>query len=208
MHYVLVGSGGFSREVASWIMSSNLFSTANVALSFICDYKSSLSLGDISINYLGTCSEYNYSVDHKLLLAIGFPADRKKVASLLHSRGATFSTFIHQSAIVAVNSTIGEGSILCPYSIVSDNARIGSFCLLNLHSTVGHDSTIGDYSTLSSHCDVTGGCTLGEGVMMGSGSRLIPKVSVGRYSKIGAGCTVTRNVGNEQTFYAPLAKRL
>jgi len=79
---------------------------------------------------------------------------------------------------------------------------------INFHCTIGHDVNLGSYSILSSHTDLTGGVTVEQAVFFGSGARVIPNVTIGTNSIIGAGSTVIRSVKPESTIYSALSKTL
>ena len=51
----------------------------------------------------------------------------------------------------------GEGNIVCPNSVFTDDIKIGDFNIFNINVTVGHDVKIDSFNTFNSHCDITGG---------------------------------------------------
>jgi UDP-3-O-[3-hydroxymyristoyl] glucosamine N-acyltransferase len=83
-----------------------------------------------------------------VVLAIGDPASRLKLARLLKLRGCHFYSFVHPSCIVAANALIGEGVIIYPFCLISSNTRIADFVVINTHSGAGHDVQIGQGSVI------------------------------------------------------------
>ena len=68
-------------------------------------------------------------------------------------------------------------------------ARIarGEFVSLNAHAALGHDVQIGAFSTLSAYVDLTGAVKVGRCAFFGTGSRVMPNLSIGDNCVIGAG---------------------
>lgn len=207
MKYVIVGGGGFGREVACWALDVIARDGGTIA-GFIDDQRKDGPPFPPGIPYLGKIADFSPGADHALLMAIGSPRAKEAVAGKLRARGARFATLRHPSAIVAATAQFGEGTILCPQCILSANTAVGDFVTVNLGSTVDHDVRIGDYSTLAAHVDLTGGVVVGKYVNFGSGARVLPGLQVGDEATVGAGAVVMRTVAPKTTVYGAAAKRL
>lgn len=120
------------------------------------------------------------------LLAIGIPGVRRRVAESLLGKNATFLTLVHPTAIVAPTATIGTGSILCPYAIVSDAVAIGRFVLMNYHASAAHDASAGAFTVLSPYATLGGAAKASEDVFLGLHASVGPAVTVGTGSKVTA----------------------
>ncbi|HVT79053.1 MAG TPA: acetyltransferase [Phycisphaerae bacterium] len=191
---LIVGAGGFGREVAGyamdvpaaardWELGGFLNSDPRALDGFECDYP-----------ILGDPLTFSLAENDVVVCAIGDPVGRLRLCRALQQRGARFISLIHPMAGIARHTQIGEGCIVCPRSGVSTNVRLGSFVVVNGYTTIGHDAVLGDGCTLSSHCDVTGGAVLGEGVFLGSHACVLPRARVGDYAVVGAGSVVLRRV--------------
>ena len=203
---VIVGAGGFGREVASWCLDSY---GQEAKIAFIDDTKKGIiKIGKHEIPILSTLNSYNTIKGDQVLMGLGIPSAKKEIAKRFNERGIKFTTFIHKSVIISPGAQIGRGSIICPNSIVSDNVNLGDCVTLNLCCTVGHDVNIGEYSTLSSHVDIMGGCRIGKSVFWGSGSRIIPDKFVTDGCRIGAGALVMYDISTEKTVYSLPSKTL
>ena len=66
--------------------------------------------------------------------------------------------------------------------------------VLNVYCGVGHGATIGEHSVMSPYSVINGDCDLGEAVFLGSRVTLNPKVKVGSFSLIDAGCILRENI--------------
>jgi len=63
---------------------------------------------------VGSPDDHEVRPGDAFVLAIGIPSVRRAVAEGLQSRGASFLSLIHDTAMVAASATIGEGAIICP----------------------------------------------------------------------------------------------
>jgi sugar O-acyltransferase (sialic acid O-acetyltransferase NeuD family) len=178
---LVVGAGGFGREVVHWARDAWPAASSRIAGFLAAD-----GGGDSPLPVIGDPDDFEPSPGDGLLLAIGIPMVRRRVAESLLARGARFLTLIHPTAIVAASASIGGGSILCPYSIASDAVRLGRFTLLNYHASLGHDASTGDFSVLSPYATLGGGASVGVDVFMGLHASVAPGKAVGASSKVSA----------------------
>jgi sugar O-acyltransferase (sialic acid O-acetyltransferase NeuD family) len=155
---------------------------------------------------LGDPSSYCPQASDVFVCALGDPKTKLFICRDLKSRGATFWTLRHPTAIVGDRCRIGEGCVLCPHVVLTSDVTLGRFVTVNAASSAGHDAVIGDGSTLSGHVDVTGFVRLGKGVFLGSHAVVLPGVSVGDYARIGAGSVVMRTVGPGITVFGVPAR--
>ncbi|NIK76087.1 sugar O-acyltransferase (sialic acid O-acetyltransferase NeuD family) [Paenibacillus castaneae] len=190
---IIIGAGNFGREMLAWSLASELFNNWKV-FGFIDDDLEALNGYNVGYPIVSTINEYLPKEDDVFICSINNPNVKLEVCEKLKSIGAKFINIIHPMAIVGPNCTIGEGVILCPFSMLTSHVNLGNYVTINAHSTIGHDAVLGDGCTLSGHCDITGFAHLEKGVFMGSGSRILPKAHIGEYAFIGAGSVVLRKV--------------
>lgn len=207
---IIVGAGGFGREVACWMEHMFKAGMEGVFGGFLDDTKPAAPTLDADYPYplLGRVDDYVPQENDRFVIAIGRPADKLRVAHALKARGARFVNLIHPTATVARTARLGEGIVLFPYTIVSANAVVGDFVALNSYSAVGHDATVGAGSTISAYVDLTGYVSLGDAVFVGTHAAVLPKVRVSAGATIGAGAIVMRNVAEGATVYALPARKL
>ncbi|MFM9110664.1 MAG: NeuD/PglB/VioB family sugar acetyltransferase [Prochlorococcaceae cyanobacterium] len=205
---VLVGGGDFARELLGWLLHADPHLAGRLPIGFIDDGVDQLQAGGLAPTSLGTISTFRPQAGDQLLMAIAAPTTRRRLHALLRERGARFSGFRHPSAVVAATARLGEGVVLCPFSLVSEATTLGDQVIVNSFSSVGHDAVIGAFSTLSAHVDVTGHARIGEEVLMGSGARVLPGKRVGARAVVGAGATVMRHLAAGHTLYAPPSRIL
>lgn len=209
--FVIVGAGGFGREVYVWLRDWIEFSTSpeeHKLSGFLDDSPAALERFPDMPPIISSIDDYEHQDGVFLVCAIADPKNKKIISDKLLAKGAHFFSLVHPTAIVGTRVVIGDGVIICPNAILSTDLKIGDFVTINSASTIGHDASVGSYSTISGHCDVTGGVQLAEGVFMGSHAVVVPKVTVGAYAVIGASSVVIRKVASGSTVFGVPAKRI
>ena len=205
---IIVGAGGFGREVLEWAWQNPDRGVAWDIAGFIDDDPVALKGFEVGCPILGTIKDWKPSPEELFVISIGDPKTKKNVVGSLSSKGAQFITLVHPSAIIARTASIGKGSVICPQSVVSANAKVGDYVMLNLNCAVGHDASIGDWCTLSSYCDITGKVKVGSGVFLGSHAIVVPNVQVGDNVIISAGSLVVTNVRDGSKVFGIPARKL
>ena len=200
---IIVGAGGFGRELLQWIKDINRIESKWKIKGFLDDNLNALYGYECDYEIIGKISEWVPNKDEVFACAIAEPKVKEKVITLLKEKDAVFEKIIHPTAIIGSFNKIGEGFVAYPHSGIAVNTKIGNFVTL-LRSGVGHDVKIGNYTTISSHCDLTGHVEIGSRVFVGSHATIIPNCIIGNNVYIGAGSVVIRNVKeNKKVFGNP-----
>lgn len=199
---VIVGAGGFGREVLGWAKESNAYRREWEISGFLDDRPDALGgFGSIDLPVLGDIGSYQPRSTDVFIIAIGNPRARHRVRQVLSRNGAEFTRVIHASCVVGRGVELQTGVILCPGVTLTCDISIGTNTAININSAVGHDAVIGDDCQLSSFCDVTGLVRIGDRVMMGSRASIIPGKRIGNDSIVGAGSVVIKDVPDSVTVF-------
>ena len=190
---IIVGAGGFGREVYLWAKDSFDFTKYQIK-GFLSNNKSDLDNFDIKVGIIGDPDYYEVKENDRFLFAIGNVETKKRLVTKLKSKGAKFLTLIHTTAIVVDTARIGKGVVICPFCLVSDNVQLDDFVMMNTYATCGHDAKVGKYSILSPYAALNGFVKLENEVFVGTHATVIAYKKVGFQSKISANSVVMKDV--------------
>lgn len=116
---------------------------------------------------------------------------------ILHQIGIPpekFATLKHPTAVVSRNVRLGYGVVLMPGVIISPDVTIGNHTQLYANSFVGHDTRVGDFCFIANNASVGGAITVEEGVHIGSNCSIRERITLGKWSIVGLGSVVLKDV--------------
>jgi sugar O-acyltransferase (sialic acid O-acetyltransferase NeuD family) len=195
----IVGAGGFGREVLPFArqMLDASHGRGGYELVFVVEFGSTEPVNGTCVmtaeDFLRTEGERRFNI------AIADHAARKRIAERLSGEGAQPFSVVAPNSVQGDANEIGEGAILCPFTMVTSNATIGRFFHANIYSYVAHDCVIGDYVTFAPGVKCNGrvriedGAYIGTGAILREGSAERP-VIIGAGAVIGMGAVVTKSV--------------
>jgi len=190
---VIIGAGGFGREVAWLIEDINKVNEQWNIVGFVDDNE---SIQGTDINGYKVVGNIEWLKSQKLNVvnAIGDPIVKKKVIGRLKDSENMYPVLIHPSVIYSRQASFGEGSIVCAANIITTNIEIGKHVIINLDCTIGHDAVLGNYTTVLPSVNVSGFVETEECVSIGTGSAVIQGVKIGENTVIGAGSVVVKDL--------------
>lgn len=204
---IVAGAGGFGCEVAVYVRDALAAGTLSGELAgFLDDVHGPGHVTDLDLPILGTIDDYRPHPQDRVVIGIGAPADRARVAERLDRLGARTTTLVHPLAYVAALADLGEGAIVAPFATIGPRARVGAHCLINTHAGVGHDVIIGDFSAVSPHAALNGRVVVGRAVLIGSGAVVTPGRRVGDGAQVSAGTVVQSDVAADMTVWGNPAR--
>lgn len=190
---VIIGAGGFGREVAVLIEDINKQEPTWNIVGFVDD--NSDVAGNI-VNGIEVVGNIEWLKNQQLYVinAIGNGNIREQINLRLTASKNKFATLIHPNVLQTSTVQIGQGSIICAGNILTTNITIGDHVIINLSSTIGHDDTIDDYVTILPGSNISGFVHLNRGVTIGTGTQVIQNLEIGENTIVGAGATVVKNL--------------
>lgn len=205
---MIVGSGGFAREVRWLIEECNKVENRWCILGWISKETPGTIVDGLPV--LGD-DEWIINCNEKINVAIsvGNGHLRKKLSQYYQqNRLVCFPNIIAPNASMSNSVKMGCGCIVTAQSVFTVDISIGDFLISNLGSTIGHDCCIEDYVTLYPGAHISGCVSLGECSSVGTGANIIEGINVGKNSFIGAGAAVVRDIPNDCTAVGVPAKPL
>jgi sugar O-acyltransferase (sialic acid O-acetyltransferase NeuD family) len=192
---VIFGSGGFAREVLQIVQDANEDGRTWNFMGFLDDNSSihGHELHDYPI--LGGVEWLGRRESTWLVVALGRPDLRRRVVQRVVEAGTTsFATVVHPESWIGRRVRIGAGSMICAGNRLTTDIEIGRHVIVNLQCTIGHDTRIEDYVTSHPAVNISGSVHLEEGVELGTGGAIIQGIRVGRWSILGAGAVVAKDI--------------
>lgn len=194
---VVIGAGGFGREVHDVIVAINGAAAEPVwhFLGFIDDGSPDEQLlGRRNARHLGGTHELPSMAGTFYVIGVGNPVTRRRLAEQADAAGLRAATLVHPSSTMGLDVEVGEGSIICSHASITTNVRIGCHVHLNLNVTVGHDSIVRDFVTINPGATISGNVVLEQDVTMGTLSTVIQGKRIGERTTVGAGAAVVRDL--------------
>lgn len=190
---VIIGAGGFGREIAWLIEDINKVKNEWNILGFIDD---SPEMQGSKVGKYKVIGNLNWLKDKSInvVCAIGDPLIKKKVMDSLQDTSNEYPVLIHPSVIISDSVTIGPGTIICASNTITVDISIGSHVIINIDSTIGHDVVIENFVTVLPSVNVSGNTVLKECSSIGTGSAIIQGLQIGENSIIGAGSVVVKDI--------------
>jgi sugar O-acyltransferase (sialic acid O-acetyltransferase NeuD family) len=192
---VIIGAGGFGREVKTIIDAINKNGTIYTFLGY---YDDGVEVGKMINNFpvIGKVDDLNkITKKTAVLLGVGNPKTKTKIIASLHNDNLIFPTIIHPSVCISDDFvTIDDGCIICAGSIITCNIAIGKFVTLNLMCTIGHDTVIEDYASFMPSVNISGEVHIEQKVYVGTGAKIINQLTIGDSTIVGAGAVVSKSL--------------
>lgn len=197
----IVGTGGFAKEVASYLMEDSVH--GNFSIDCFLDIQEKddiMGLKVMPMSYLDI-------TQHTVCVAVGHSQVRKNIVNQLPTN-TEYANIVHKNTSIGRRVSFGKGAIVCPFSVVTVFVSIGNFCLLNCNTTVGHETTIGDYFTASPGVNLSGNCKIGDVVYLGTNSSVKEKITIGDDVVVGSNACVVKDAIIRGTYVGVPAKMI
>ena len=169
---VLVGFGGHAKSVIDSIEGMKAYKIAGyVDCADMPDYKGYTRIGnDAELEKL-----YAGGI-HDAVLTIGFMGRsrrRNQLYEYMKKIGYRFPVIVDQSAIIASDAVIQEGTYIGKRAVINADARIGRMCIINTGAIIEHECVVGDFSHVAVGANLCGQCVVGENTFIGAGATVI-----------------------------------
>jgi len=194
---LLLGCGGFGREVAAWIAARAM---PFIVSGFLDDEKPTAP------DVRGPIKDHAPRPDVFYLTCFGHGRARRHVRTQFQSRGARFATLVSPDAMTATPLGQTANSIFLGACSISSNVTLGDDLLIQGFAVVGHDVNIGTGVTIGSHAFIGGNARLEPFCTIHPHAVVLPHVVIGEGAVVGAGTVVIKDVPPGATVFGVPAK--
>lgn len=189
MKLAIYGYGGFGRELVAPIRA-----TTSDPLIFVDDCPATSRFEDIEVHKPDVLE-----AGDRFVIAVADARIRRMLEQRCLDAGLIPYTFKAPTSLIGPDVQIGEGAVLCDFTVITASARIGRQFHANVYSYVAHDCVIGDYVTFAPKVCCNGNVHVGDGAYIGTGAVLKQGTAesplvIGENAVLGMGAVVTKNV--------------
>ena len=204
---ILIGNGGHAKSVLDSIEGTHLYEVVG----FISNNK------DEEFEYrgykiIGTDNDleriYSEGI-HNVFICIGYMGNgnlREELYTRVKEIGYVIPTIIDESAIIATDAKIGEGTYVGKTAVVNSEAVIGKMTIINTGAIVEHNCIVGDFTHVSVGTALCGGVVTGKSNFIGAKAVVIQNCTIGNYNVIGAGAVVIDDIEDDNVTMGVPAK--
>jgi len=197
---IIIGTGGFAIELAGLLKSVGIIVTGFIGPKPIGKLPEKWLGDDNVMKALGEKS--------KVLIAIGKPKIRSKLANKIEQYKLQQQIFIHPSSYISPEASIAAGSIIYPNVTVHSGVVLEKNVLINSNVTVGHETKVGQFVNIGPGASIGGCCNIGNEVFIGIGTSIIENIIISNHVIIGAGATVVDDIPSIGTYVGVPAKKI
>ncbi|UUC94256.1 MULTISPECIES: acetyltransferase [Comamonas] len=202
---LIVGAGGFGREVLCYIEDDNpLFRIKG----FLDSRSNALDATPRDVPIVGDPLTYAPEPGEAFMAALGDPQQRfKYTAALRDIHHVDFATVVHPRARINRHARMRHGCIVAPHVGVSVDVQIGEFTHIQEYTVIGHDAQIGNWCQINSHCTIAGGARIGNFVTIHPNCVITSRAVIGDGVTVGPGSVVMGKIPSGITVLGNPARR-
>ena len=195
---VIVGCGGFGREVWSLVHALQADGAGWQVEGFVDDKPDSESLrlvhaldAEVVAAVADLAARRN---PYNAVLAVGAPVARHRIAAALTGSGVRYPALVHPDSTVGSGTRLGPGVVVAPGARISTHVSVADHVHVDQNATVGHDASIGSFARLNPAACLSGSVDVGQRALVGANATILQNLRVGDDAVIGAGACVVRDV--------------
>ena len=117
-------------------------------------------------------------------------------------------TIKHPTAVISKYSKIGKGVTIHPFVNVGPGVILKNNIHIFSHSLIGHNTSLSDFSYVANNASIGAFVKIKEGSYIGMNSSIKERVTLGKWSIVGMGSVVIKNVKENSVVVGNPAKNL
>jgi sugar O-acyltransferase (sialic acid O-acetyltransferase NeuD family) len=186
----VIGAGGHAKVVIATLRESGY--TIKAVLD---DDPKKVGKDLLGVQVVGPPSQLENLPESRAVVAIGVNSTRKAIAERFPR--TEWVSAVHPTACVHPSVRLGPGTVVFAGAVIQPDTHIGAHCIVNTSASIDHDCLLEDYVHVAPGVNLAGGVRLEQGVFVGIGSAIIPSVTVGCWTVVGAGGVVVRDLAGQ-----------
>ena len=194
---LIIGAGNIGGFI-----SYNIESFGNYELlGFLDDDPKKIGTQIYGSKVLGSISSIDrHILDNEIAVVIGIgnPNIKSKIASLLQDKNIVFPNFIGENVWISQHIILGKGLVIYPGTSINYETVIGDFSIINMNCAIGHNCELGKFSTLAPGVNLGGFTIIGQQTDFGIGATTIQGVSIGENVQVGGQTMIIKSVGDNE----------
>lgn len=194
---VIIGCGGFGREVADVVDAINRVEHIWNLLGFVDDAPSFENIARVERRgsfVIGNSKTLDLDSPPHFVVGIADADVRARLAAHAERERWLPATLAHPTAALGANLDLGPGSVVGAHVAIGSDVTVGRHVHLDRGAQVGHDSVLSDFVTVHPAAVISGANNIEAGVELGTNCTLLPGVTVGSRAVIGAAACVVSDV--------------
>jgi sugar O-acyltransferase (sialic acid O-acetyltransferase NeuD family) len=128
-----------------------------------------------------------------LSMVTGSAKSRKKSYDAIKEAGGEFVSLLHPSVNTAMVK-YGVGCWIQESVVLQAEVELGINVSIHIGAMIGHETKIGNHCFIAHAVSISGCCEIGEGALIGTNATILPRLKIGKWSTVGAGAVVTKDV--------------
>lgn len=192
--YVLLGAGGHAKVLYELLKLHQFDVEGYIA--------QEISQDDFfkDLMYLGNDETAQIKAHHFFLVntlgSIKNTQPRMSLYQRYESKGFTFPSISHPSAIISHSAKIAEAVQILAGTIINSSAIIEENTIINTQAIIEHDCHIGSHNHIAPGAVLSGNVTTSSNVHIGTGAIINQGIQIGDNAIIASGAVVISNVAD------------
>lgn len=191
---LIAGIGGFGRGLIEALLRNGHDAQLIGAVDDAPSSENRRLLAELSVDFVGPSHAASSFGAERFLIAIADPKARSALHQRFSDYGMQPEIFVDQAATTCATGQLGPGTVVMAGAVLGTSVTTGLHAHVHYSAMIGHDTVLRDFSTVFPLAAVAGYCTVEDGATIGVNATVLPSKSIGRFSFVGAGSVVTRDV--------------